>query len=381
LESRILNRTMPAGGLDELRDAVLVEYDWARGVRAGCIDDTAYHRYLQVLFAALYLFSPNGRKSGVEDIKYGQAKELLEKGFATSTKFKTNKKYGYQPVTVGPVSRELVRMYVEVVRPQIRAASISAPTDPLWLTYWGEAECDIGRMVTAFFVRTCGLSLTITAIRSLVETSMHRKFKEGKINEKQRTAVQNINGHTSETTRDYYLLEERVEDVHHANAAFGTDFGLIVRDLSEDITILDAVALPVPVQHLPIPLPLPLPLPALHTPSAAPRGPTVRGGARHPDFGTTKTTAQWTQEEKQFLGTWCAQYQARYPEVKNVVANCLHHILRTPAVHAIFHDYHTLNSARLRAGWRQFQNDCVREAKLKDLRFGVQSEPVDETYY
>jgi hypothetical protein len=286
---------------------------------------------------------------------------------------------------VRSVSRDLLRIYIEIVRPQIRHASLCAPSDPLWLTYGGAAEEDVGRMVTAFFVRTCGLSITITAIRSLVETSMHRKFKEGKINEKQRTAVQNINGHTSETTRDYYLLEERVEDVHHANAAFGTDFGLILRDLSEDITILDAVALPVPVQHLPIPLPLsappPLPLPARLAPLTAQRGPSVQGGARHPDFGTTKTTAQWTQEEKQFLGTWCAQYQARYPEVKNVVANCLHHILRTPAVHAIFHDYHTLNSARLRAGWRQFQNDCVREAKLKDLRFGVHCEPVDETYY
>jgi hypothetical protein len=370
---------MPAGGLDELRDAVLVEFEWARGVRVDCIDDTAYRRFLQVLFAALYIFSANGRQSGVVDMKYGQAQELLEKGFTTSTKFKTNKKYGYQPVTVRSVSRDLLRIYVEVVRPQIRHASHCAPSDPLWLTYGGAAEEDVGRLVTAFFVRTCGLSITITGIRSLVETTMHKKFKEGKISESQRCAVQNINGHTSETTRDYYLMEERIEDVHHAGAAFGNHFDEIIDDLSEDITILDAVALPVPQPPLVMSAVPPLPLRPLCSP--APRGPAVRGGALHPDFGTTKTTAQWTQEEKQFLGTWCAQYQARYPEVKNVVANCLHHILRTPAVHAIFHDYHTLNSARLRAGWRQFQNDCVREAKLKDLRFGVHSEPVDETYY
>jgi hypothetical protein len=379
---------MPAGGLDELRDAVLVEYDWARGVRVDCIDDTAYRRFLQVMFAALYLFSANGRQSGVVDMKYGQAQELLEKGFTTSTKFKTNKKYGYQPVTVRSVSRDLLRIYMVTVRPQIRHVSLCAPSDPLWLTYGGAAEEDVGRLVTAFFVRTCGLSITITGIRSLVETTMHKKFKEGKISESERSAVQNINGHTSETTRDYYLMEDRTEDVHHAGAAFGNHLDEILDDLAEDITIMDAVPVPQPLLVLSaVPPPLPLPLnplcspPPAHAPSAALRGPAVRGGARHPDFGTTKTTAQWTQEEKQFLGTWCAQYQARYPEVKNVVANCLHHILRTPAVHAIFHDYHTLNSARLRAGWRQYQNDCVREAKLQDLRFGVRNEPVDETYY
>ena len=220
---QVKNRRVPAGGLAALQAAVHEELPWARSVRQQNIDDTAYRRFMQIMISAVYVFSANGRQSGVADVRMRQVEELLEEGYTTTTKFKTNKKYGYQPITLGSVARELVQQYVSFIRPQVCRAQVVNADDHLWLTYRGAFDTTIGKLVTFFFIRMRGLTVTTTAIRGLVETTMHQKWKAGEISEIEKTAVQNINGHTSETTRDYYLLEDRREDVVNARAAFAPD--------------------------------------------------------------------------------------------------------------------------------------------------------------
>ncbi len=390
LEEKVRLGQLPAGGLSALQHAVLREVPWARGVRQRDIDDVAYRKFMQLLFAALYVCSPNGRQSGVVDIKFRQADELLHQCYTTSTQFKTYNKYGFQPVIVEGASHELVAHYVEVIRPQVRRPLVlMEPHDePLWLTYTGEKELDVGRLVTSFFTRTCGLSVTITAIRSLVETTMHKKHKEGKITDAQRMAVQNINGHSSATTKAYYLLEERADDVLCSRGVLADDLDAALGELAADLHDDDLEAhLHAEPAHLPVQLPLPLPLPGSAVSPApmrtgmiqAPRDPRsftptpqlIDWGTSHPDYNTSKETAIWTYEEKSFLGRWCSEYRAEYPDVKFVVAKCLKHIRTNSDAIRIFHKHHTLNSARLRNGHRQYERDLQEEQEARVLRTHV----------
>jgi hypothetical protein len=348
------------------------------------------------MFAALYVCSPNGRQSGVVDIKFRQAEELLRQCYTTSTQFKTHNKYGYQPVTVEGVSHELLARYVSVIRPQVRRPLVlmEQHEEPLWLTYTGEKELDVGRLVTSFFTRTCGLSVTITAIRSLVETTVHKMHKEGKITDAQRMAVQNINGHSSETTKAYYLLEDRADDVLCSRGVLADDLDAAIGELAADLHDDDLEAhLHAEPAHLPVPLPLPLPGSAASPASVrtgmiqAPRNPRsftqlpqlIDWGTSHPDYqNERKDTAIWTYEEKSFLGRWCSEYRAAYPEVKSVVAKCLQHIRTNPVAIRIFHKHHTLTSARLRNGLRQFEKESEEDSRMRTLRTNVYE--VDNEY-
>ena len=388
--AQVEQRRIPLGGLPALQAAVLQEMQWARSVRHRDIDDTAYRRFVQITVSAIYVFSANGRQSGVADVRMGQVQDLLDNGFTTTTKFKTNSKYGYQPITLSKVSAELVYLYVSVVRPQVCRQHPVQAEDHVWLTYKGEADLTIGKLVTTFFTRTCRVGVTTTAIRGLVETTMHQKYKKGEITDAQRSAVQNINGHTSETTRDYYLLEDRVEDVAQARGAFASamceqqlepDMGFmddILADLvegpsdAEDENSVDAmIPTSVPALLMTPPKPLPLPLHLL-TPLPVSRGPqrssALDWGTSHPDYLTEKPTAQWTQCEKQYLGLWCSRFKDNFPDASNVVAKCLKHLQSDQHAIAIFHAHHTLNSARLRNGLRQYTAEAEEELRNHALR-------------
>lgn len=431
----VQNRRIPAGGLAALQGAVVEELPWARTVRAQDIDDVAYRRFVQLVVSAVYVFSANGRQSGVSDVRMGQVEGLLGDGFTTTTKFKTNSKFGYQPITLGVVAQELVYLYVQTVRPQVCRAAEIHPDDHMWITYRGEADLHVGKLVTMFFIRKLGLSVTTTSIRGLVETTMDQKYKAGQISETERMAVQNINGHSSAVTRDYYLYEDRVDDVRHAQAAFAAvtiDIGTandMWAALAEDDVIAgpavphlptpEAGALvhmapqpPAPLTPAPLPpsplTPAPLPpspqslstqppaplppsplplstLPPASLPPSPPRWPvsslpqplpmsslhwsqagTLDWGSAHPDYGTSNATARWTWAEKEYLGNWCGRFEREFPEANNVVAQALKAIRQDSRAIAIFHANHTLNSARLRHGLRQYQAE--QKAQNDQLR-------------
>ncbi len=380
MEQKINLYQLPPGGLPDLQRAVAAELPWARAVRSELIDEVAYGHFMQLMFAAMYVLSPNGRQSGVADIKYRQVNELLTQYFTTSTQFKTCSKFGYQPVTLQRISHELVHRYVTVLRPQVRRPSaVEDSEEPLWLTYKGEREDDVGRLVTRFFTRTCNLSVTITAIRSLVETTMDKKYKEGKITDTQRTAVQNINGHSSATTKAYYLLENRTDDVLCSRGALVDELDAFMDELAADLSD-DELGI-----QRPLPLPLPLspppfsqlpttPTTASTTAPVSERSRTVPSiymewGTEHPDYKVDgKGTAVWTDKEKIFLWEWCTNYRATYPEVKTVVAKCLNHIRTNPIAVRIFHRNHILNSSRLRNGLRQFEKEREADQRTRTLR-------------
>ncbi len=227
LEKAIQDRKLPEGGLEELqgivRDAMHVE-DWDQKE----VTPKNYREFVELVLAAIYVFSAQGRFSAVSMLKYSQALEMLECGQAMSTEFKTNKTYGYQPVTLHSFSKNLLTVYIEKVRPKV---ALTAPTSDecLWLSHNGVPILANGvrHSVTRFFRRSpLGFGVTTTAIRTLVETKVEKLFRLGAVTYDQRVAVSNISGHNSATVRMHYLMQDRLEDTKLA----GEVFNVIMKD-------------------------------------------------------------------------------------------------------------------------------------------------------
>lgn len=365
----------PVGGLEELQDYVNEKLLWAESLRKDDIDDIAYKKFMQLLSASLYVCSPQGRWSGVQDMNIKQAAELMEQWYAMSTQFKTNSKYGYQPVTVGHSSHFLLGLYLKHFRPQASKKQ-NPPSNSLWLRYNGKADVHMGRHLQAFYKKK-GLIINSTTIRALVETHMHTQQLQGNITAQERAAVSNINGHSGAVTKDYYIMEDRVSDVHHASRAFEST----VNRSSANSPGKDAAS----GEQLLADVNSPTAKPALLSPQKAFNpltGPVVgaarRGlvplewGSAHPTPAHNVRRATWTNDEIEYVGVWCRDFQLLHGEVQTVVSKCWDHLMRDrpPAAVAIFHPLHVLDSTRLRHGYRQYcraNNDtCHGDVKGDD---------------
>lgn len=64
--------------------------------------------------------------------------------------------------------------------------------------------------------------ITTNNIRSIVESAAESLLRQGRISSSARTAIQNVNGHSSAIVRDYYLKEDRTADVYQARSVFET---------------------------------------------------------------------------------------------------------------------------------------------------------------
>ena len=171
IEAMVESRRWPPGGLPDLQRAVENELPWVTVLTKAATPLTiaSYARYMQLMGASLYSFSPQGRVQAVEDFKYGQFRELIREKFVLSNMFKTMTKFGYQPITTNDISSELLSYYVSVIRPK----TLCGANDPMFVSFTGTGTYSMRSAVTAFFRRTLNLHITTTSIRSLVETTMH----------------------------------------------------------------------------------------------------------------------------------------------------------------------------------------------------------------
>jgi hypothetical protein len=158
---------------------------------------------------------------GVKDMKLSQVDSLINNGVAMSSKFKTYSKYLLQPVTLSEISKNLLVIYLKVLRPVAATKmKIKSMEEPLWITFNGGNEIDVGKLVSNYFKRKLNISITTTNIRSLVETETETLFRNGIISKSERSAISLINGHTSQTTNDYYVRENMTQNVDQARNVF-----------------------------------------------------------------------------------------------------------------------------------------------------------------
>ena len=157
--------------------------------------------------------------SGIDDLKFSSADELIAQGHVMSTKFKTAATYGFQPVTMSNTSLELFLIYIDILRPLVSNGH-NDPQDPLWINWKGGRDNTIGRKVQRFYIHTLGLDVTTTRIRSLVETVAHDLHASGEITLGEKQSTAEVNGHSSSVVEGYYLRENMTKCVQQSRQVF-----------------------------------------------------------------------------------------------------------------------------------------------------------------
>ena len=317
---------MPEGGLQALQDTVMTDLAWAQGLPTDIrlVENESFRRLISFLVSGMYVLVPQGRIEAFTTLSLPTAQQqlLLPGGCALSNTFKTYEKYGYQPIAFPPELYPALTVYITLRR------RIGTASDALFVDYAGTpyTSTKLGLLVTQYFRSTMDLHLTTTMIRSLWEIMSDKALKAAVISPAQRAAVMNINGHSSQTTKDYYLRTAREEDARQ-----GTEVRNAI--IQHDVRLLDSQAL---------------------TSASANKH---AWGTAHPCFTMhSPKRVKWTDFEKNFVVSYCNDVVARSPELGyQAVRMCLAFIKSDPALVAQFHAHHTLESRRLSQPWKDWK--------------------------
>ncbi len=184
VEHMVETRCWPEGGLPELQDAV--EKEFLVWIERDIVLKSDLNSYLNLLMAALYAFSPQGRIAGVVSLTLDQVEMLFLKGHAITSKLKTREFYGFQSVLIDKLfAARLLQRYIKCIRPAIvfscGNASLNEGTSPLLLRGNGApvGPKEGGRMIANFFKRTLGLTITSQTMRAIGETGASELLVEG----------------------------------------------------------------------------------------------------------------------------------------------------------------------------------------------------------
>jgi hypothetical protein len=347
ISNAVSHRRIPIDGLKALMECViqnlpLIEKLYESVViRSERIPKHLYNDVLDLLFSAMYVFSPQGRAGGITELEYGQGESLLSQGYVNCKIFKTQGCYGYQPVTLSQESALAFSFYVNYLRPRVRDGMPQA-AEPLWITYDGEPIRNVGRHVTAFFQRQLGLHITTSAIRALVETKARELLDANQITAAEREAVSNVNGHSSQTVKAHYLYLDRAKDVDDSRVVFSK-----LRETLESPQYPNASAeqsnqfewsTETNVQY-------------------------INWGHQHPDYAKTTGRVRWTVAELKYIKDWLlinAGEGGIYEGRINICSMLHKYITRANGDETaipIFHALHILNACKLRHGYRTVIED------------------------
>ena len=394
MQSAIAARTMPVGGILELQAICKQHGEEFKRKHGGKgpfeIDAKIYREGQAIGFSSMYTFAPQGRQSGISDVKSHQYLDLKEIGHVLSRNFKTVLSHKYQAILNTVETEEWLDLIV-YWRP--RAVFNFCQNNPgamepehLFLDFEGRPIGDkVGAYVTSFF-RSHGLHMTTTGLRSLVETTADQLEKRGIINHAQRAAISHINTHSSKVTQDYYVRNDIAQNVHLARSALspGTDYlqdsslstspqigqGFNANGNGYSPATPQAMSTPEGAyrqQSFMIPDSLANSGADSSTRHLWPRRDTcvvIPWGTNHPDYDkvnarTNKplTRAEWSAAELDYIGRWYHEFRGENPELNRVCSIFLTHIKNDPFAIPIFHAIHTLDTKRIRYGF-----DAARKA-------------------
>jgi hypothetical protein len=179
--------------------------------------------------------------------------------------------------------------------------------------------------------------VTTTTIRTLVETTASQMMDNGAITKTQRTAIMNINGHSSQTTEDYYLLRDRWTDAKNGREMFNA----IVSNLPAEtpMTTENMDALPGTPPHV-----LSNPQFSDVQMSLSPwsrSSPVAKPwGILHPvpstsETGATPRRVQWSPDELDYIAAWVEENEGDSRD--NQVSRCLAKIRSDPTARGMWH--------------------------------------------
>jgi hypothetical protein len=371
IATQIKLKRWPEGGIFELITTVLGDLEWVNAINEHTVISLKlFRKFVKIMCASAYV-SPQGRPQAVQDLRMSQLSDFQRDKYYLSSKLKTASKYGYQPVTGSDMYLTCLDKFVKYVRPQLKLRG----NDLVFIDFFGK-RLDIGSKVTAYFQQKLNLHITITTIRSVVETEMSGAHDRGEISTTERTALMNLNGHSSAITKDYYVRRDRQKDVQHAVSAFSVlsaspenndyddyDDEGDENDQNDEVTPTlsskkrnhffaddgndesDEVISP--------------------TRSVKQRNQLFADyevNAPQNILNKTQTRVKWSTAEITFVGEWCLRTLSRNPaNQNNIVARCLEHIRSDLHIAEIFHPNHIVSSGRLKHGL-----ECYK--KLHDIQ-------------
>ncbi len=353
ITSKISNLQLPIDGLAGLLRMANEKLRWfettASKLGPQDIDRDTYDFAVSTILVGHYCRNPQGRPQAFSHITLAQMKDFEKQGYAISPFLKTRAKFGVQTVLCDPQLLRANRIYVKKIRPialqNARIAGLDNAPKFLWLTFDGKQQTRIGRCVTNFFRTHENLHVTVTQIRALTETTAHKALLEGIITPTQREAIMSVNGHSSKTTKDYYLMSNRKADTAHGRAGFNAMLGLVTPERlypdnepdedSDDNSIAAAQS----------------------DDETSVFGDDIQNvfGAEHPQGDNVECRAKWTSKEIAYVGKWVERKLASSPGINNIIAKCLAHIRETPSCHPLFHPRHVVDSTRLKNGIERYE--------------------------
>jgi hypothetical protein len=387
---------LPVGGLSALQEAVKKTEGWISNLleQNFPISRSNYLHFMGILFAAMYVDSPQGRIGGIQHVGVDQFQKLMSENFATTTKFKTSGTFGLQAITCRAFSKKLLLIYWKKFRPVVSKDTSATEENKLFLNFSGEPmkSRQIGQLISSTYKSLIRVNVTATGCRTLVETACQDAFDEGLITQTMRESVSNINTHGSQITKKHYTLKNRAKDTKNATQAFDileSRQKHMLRKSDDDINWEDfdlddfsgfedspqpGVWQSDEVAEMQVDQPAvgfitpharelaseydefrPNPEPGPVHPSA------IEWGTRHPDFGKqdqnggpAQFRAKWTDDELHYIRKCSEQILTKNPQYKATIkAKCLQHIRSDPEAYPIFHYNHVRDSGRICHGYKR----------------------------
>ena len=324
VQQRVFEGKYPANGMKDLRDVALKEaakylslFEDPAKAKKVFITETMYVEFLQTLVAVMYTTCPQGRPGAIESLTIKDLDDIYSKCYATSTKFKNAKYLHYQAIIFTLTAQQLVRVFMEYLRPVVQPRNQTVQRDDwLFLDWAGRNLKGIHLLLKRFFDKFLQLHITSNTCRKIMETEAdQRDLTQG-----QRDAMHRTVGHGLTVATQFYILNHMGADVITAIRAYGTP--------DEDPTLQRMIAAPAVVYERDI------------------------WGVEHPDPSTAQR-ARWTKEEKDYLQHVLDDLNAANTSGEpsnNILAHALKIIKADAGTRQIFHVRHVRDSGRLRAG-------------------------------
>ena len=103
-----------------------------------------------------------------------------------------------------PEVKQLIKLYVDHVRPYAALEGEDEATARLIIRLDGLPDELIERCVTSFFLTELNCKITITTIRHIVDTTARDLRLRGGMNDAQFGGILFVNGHSDATSKNYY---------------------------------------------------------------------------------------------------------------------------------------------------------------------------------
>jgi hypothetical protein len=117
-----------------------------------------YNETVGLFFGSMYC-SPQGRISGLKNLKLGDVHDIFEDGAVLTDKFKTSAKFGYQPIIFPPLQKKVLAFFLDSVRPHLEAVypSLRLPESHLFASSRDPTrQADTAHHLNRYYIRTQG---------------------------------------------------------------------------------------------------------------------------------------------------------------------------------------------------------------------------------